>query len=135
MVKIFYSFFIRRFILINELENFENCQTTLKKLFFIGNSALSEGGAISWMGRRPSFDFYELMFRNNSALYGSDVSSYAVRLGIYIYNKSDNGLIYTSNSNLNEGNLVNVSSGNLLPYRVIVQLLDVYDNVVTTAKG
>ena len=107
----------------------------MKTLFFAGNTALNEGGAISWMGRSPSFGLSELDFQNNSAPYGSEVSSYAIRLGVDIYNKSDNQLIYSSKSSVNEGSLLNVSSGNVLPYRVIVQLLDVYENVVISAKG
>ena len=121
--------------LIIYLENFEDCETILKNLFFSGNTALNEGGAISWIGRSPSFDMHELYFKNNSAPYGSEISSYAIRLGVDIYDKNSIQLIYSSKPSLIEGNLVNVSSGNLLPCKIIVQLLDVYGKILKKERG
>ena len=71
----------------------------------------------------------------NEALYGPDISSYPIRIGVEIFVENGSEHIFSSKFNQNAPILDNISSGNLIPYKLSIFILDVYDQVVTTVKG
>ena len=71
----------------------------------------------------------------NEAMYGPDISSYPIRIGVEIYEKNTSKQIFSSKSNKSIPVLDNISSGNPIPYTLSIFILDVYDQIVTTVKG
>ena len=107
---------------------------TIRKCIFDNNNGLKEGGAISWFGRSPNIEENNIFVRNLAA-YGANISSYPVKLGIEIFEKNGFKKIYSFKFNSSIAKLGNISSGNILPYQIIVYILDVYGQIVGTANG
>ena len=93
-----------------------------------------EGGGISWFGKMPNIEKANI-FTNNEAVYGPDISSYAIRIGVDIYNKDTSKQMFSSKFNTSIPLLDNISSGNPIPYKLSIFILDVYNQVVATVKG
>jgi hypothetical protein len=87
-------------------------ETTISNNTFTNNQATSRGGAIYYNMNRPQFS--DNVYSNNSALYGQDVASYAVR----IVNEVDDSNII---------NLNDVGSGIQYTKGIELSLVD-YDN-------
>ena len=107
---------------------------TIRQSKFYKNEGLMEGGAIAWLGKTPNIEennYYSM----NKAVYGNNISSYAIKLQIEIFERKDGTNIFSSKSNDAMARLKNVSSGNLLPYQINIFVADVYDQIVETASG
>ena len=101
---------------------------------FYQNKGEMEGGAISWFGNMPNIE-KDNIFTNNEAIYGPDISSYAIRIGVDIYENTTSKKIFSSKLNQSIPLLDNISSGNPIPYKLSIFIIDVYDQIVITAKG
>ena len=106
-------------------------------LFF--NSAYIEGGAIKWNNEEPLF--FNNSYFNNSAIYGSDVATFPVRIN-KIYNNSKNVTNPDKNEILwpiqNHSLMVitNVSIGNPIHYILqFIIILDTYGKIVKLDIG
>lgn len=106
-------------------------EITLSK--FYKNKGEKEGGAVSWLGKNPFIDD-QILFKDNFAPYGSNISSFPVKLGVDIFEKNGSK-IYSSQINSTIAKLRNVSPGKSLPYRILVHILDHYDQIVTSSFG
>ena len=102
---------------------------------FISNEASEEGGAIKWSSSKPFIDISNI-FVENTAQYGDDLASFPIKLRLIVYtDKTMSSLVFDSNS-LNESLILNnVSSGNPIQYVLLVQMVDVYENIVTINEG
>lgn len=107
---------------------------TIRKCIFNNNHGLKEGGAISWLGKSPNIEDNN-NFVNNLAEYGANISSYPVKLGIEIFEKDGFKKVYSYKLNSSIAKLNNISSGNILPYQIVVYILDVYGQIVETVNG
>lgn len=108
--------------------------------YFDSNCAVLQGGAIMWANYKPIINNNE--FNNNSAEYGSDIAAYPIRLAVDIYNKSQ-----FSSKLINESNIIlknyqnktlllqNISSGNDVPFVIVVKVFDVYNHIVALNSG
>ena len=94
---------------------------------FTSNLAFSEGGAIKWIDEMPQID-QNNVFINNSALYGNDIAAFPIRMEVFLINGNET-------FSLSEFGIlpliVNVSSGNLFPFNISINLRDCYDQIVT----
>lgn len=89
-----------------------SASVVLTNCTFVRNSAVRKGGAISWEGYQPNLT--SNIFLENEARYGTDVASYAVRLG------------------LSEGvGLEGIPSGQLIGHVLELLSIDHYGAVVT----
>ena len=107
---------------------------TIRQSKFYKNEGLMEGGAIAWLGKSPNIEknnYYSM----NKAVYGNNISSYAIKLQIEIFERKEGQNIFSSKINDSIVMLKDVSSGNLLPYQINVFVTDVYDQIVETARG
>ena len=60
---------------------FDNpCNISIDNVEFINNSASESGGGVYYNLNRPTLN--NLMFTNNSADYGPDIASYAVKVSL-----------------------------------------------------
>ena len=84
------------------------------------------------MGLQPKIDNNN-EFKNNTAIYGENIASYGVRLRLDIY--ENNSLLFSTLNEKEIINLKNISSGNKIQYKLIFYVIDVYDNIVKSAKG
>ena len=108
---------------------------------FSNNKAIIEGGAIKWNDEMPLFS--DNLFFNNSAIYGENIASFPIRIIIKLYNSSDSNLNITFpkndeilwQNNLSNIFLQNISSGNIIPYILQSQVLDVYGKIVNLDEG
>ena len=96
-----------------------NCSYSVTSSMFLNNSAVLKGGAIAWEGLQPQLT--ALIFLDNAALYGPDVSSFPTHL---------------STDNLS---LTSVASGQTFPGSLVFYLRDHYEQIVaddvTTKAG
>ena len=100
-------------------DNYEICGNTIINSSFINNQANEKGGAIYYDFRRPQI--INTYFDNNTAIYGPDIGSYAVRVAQE--DAIDDHIM-----------LIDVASG--LRYDAIVRLLLVdYDNQVMNLEN
>ena len=100
-------------------DNYESCANTIVNSSFINNQANEKGGAIYYDFRRPQI--INTYFDNNTATYGPDIGSYAVRVAQE--DAIDDHIM-----------LIDVASG--LRYDAIVRLLLVdYDNQVMNLEN
>ena len=112
--------------------------SVIKNCNFIRNKAKLDGGAFNWYGKIPNFTGLNNLFEENDALYGLNNASFPAKLSMEIYNKmnkSDLKLIYSSFSSEKIGTVPEVSVGNQIVYDLIVSILDIDDNVVSSADG
>ena len=61
-----------------DCDNYNICQNQIQNSTFSDNTAIVKGGAIYYNFRRPKL--LNATFRNNDAIYGSDIGSYPVRI-------------------------------------------------------
>lgn len=94
--------------------NYFKCENSILNSTFSNNIAIKEGGAIYYNFKRPFIE--NIMFANNSALYGPNIANYAVR--IIFKDKPDQSLVFS-----------NVVSGQSFPKSFTFQHID-YDNQV-----
>jgi len=90
-----------------------NCNYSLLKSVFEGNTALVKGGAISWEDVMPQLT--DVNFTSNRATYGNEVSSYAIQLTYSL-----------------KPHLEAVASGQAYPHNLSLALRDHYGNIVAT---
>ena len=102
--------------------------------YIIENKAEVMGGGIAWFGKIPQISENNKYYKN-FAMYGPDISSYPIKLGVDIYDKSSSVLIYSSINNSIMGKIMNVSSGKPLQYYIIIYVLDYYDCPVKSISG
>ena len=110
---------------------------------FTNNEATVEGGAIKWNDEMPTF--LDNIFSNNSAIYGKNIASFPIRMIVKLYNSSDpndtiilpqtDEILWKNNQYNVSINLVNISSGNLIPYILQFEILDVYGKIVNLDEG
>lgn len=110
---------------------------------FTNNEAKVEGGAIKWNDEMPIF--IDNIFSNNSARYGKNIASFPIRMILKLYNSSasNNMIIFPQIDEIlwqnNQSNvtitLANISSGNLIPYILQFEILDVYGKIVNLDEG
>ena len=76
--------------------------------------------------------FMNNTFFNNSAIYGKNIAAFPCRIELIVYRKpKDNNIIYNSLYNDSELILMNISSGNDIPYVLEFQILDIYNEIVS----
>jgi len=109
---------------------------------FIKNTAIIEGGAIKWNDEMP--DLKNNSFLNNFAVYGENIACFPIRIILNLYNNSNSSLeniIYPNSDEILWPNdhetvsLINISSGNPIPYILQFQILDVYGKIVNLTEG
>lgn len=88
------------------------CTNLFKNIIFKNNNAKVKGGAVYYDSYRPVFE--NIVYINNSAIYGSDIASYPVK-------------IILQGSSLNDINLTDVGSGIKFQRNLTLSLVD-YDN-------
>ena len=115
-----------------DLVNLPSVSTKILNNIFFNNKAFNDGGALKWMGLQPIIESNN-EFQNNTAMYGENIASYGVRLRLDIY--ENNSLLFSTLNNKEIINLKNISSGNKIQYKLIFYIIDVYDNIVRSAKG
>jgi hypothetical protein len=101
------------------------------------NLALKDGGAIKWIGNQPEI-MQNNIFHLNKAVYGVNIGSYPIRLGLEIYEKNSsnlNKLFYTSKQSSQNITLPNINVGGVIQYTLVFSVLDAYDKVVNSVKG
>lgn len=110
----------------------------IKDCNFIRNKARLDGGAFKWYGKVPNFASLNNLYDKNDALYGVNNASFPTKLSLEIYNKtnkSDLKLIYSSFTSNKICIIPGVSVGNQIDYDIIVKILDIDDNVVSSVDG
>ena len=90
---------------------------------FINNNAEVKGGAIYYNFKRPELE--DLLFSNNSAIYGPDIASYAVRIA-EVDNTSQNMTL----NNLASGMTLSESPPDTTRTQLELVLLDYDDQVM-----
>lgn len=101
------------------------------------NVARKEGGAIKWVGNQPIISQNNI-YQLNNAIYGMEIGSYPVRLGLEIYEKNSSTsktLIYSSLISSRPGKLSNVSVGSEMQYILAFSVLDTYGKIVNSVSG
>ena len=108
---------------------------------FFNNTALKEGGAIKWNDEEPFL--VNNVFWNNSAIYGENIACFPIRIIANLYNSSDpnvtikfpqnDEILWSTNST--NISLKHISSGNIIPYIIQFQILDVYGKIVNLDDG
>ena len=97
-----------------------------------------DGGAFKWYGRSPNFTELNNFYDKNDALYGLNNASFPAKISMEIYNntnKSDLKLIYSSFTSEKIGIIPEVSVGNQIDYDLLVKILDIDDNIVSSVDG
>ena len=103
----------------------QNSHLNLKNNSFFGNIGYSEGGAIKWTFIEPNF-LSSNYFQSNKALYGTNIAAMPIKINMKILT-NDNKIMFDNNNQ----RLIEISSGSIINYAFIFEILDVYDNVVT----
>lgn len=93
------------------------------------------GGGIKWSNEFPYIS-EENFFIGNLAQYSGEIASFAIRIKLNVYNKtqfskeeSNKSLLFSSFDNQSIS-LYNISSGNEIPYVLEIEILDFYENIV-----
>ena len=98
---------------------------------FDSNTAIKQGGAIKWTGSQPLIDNSNYFF-NNNAIYGRNIATFPIRLNLIVYNRTDYSNLFQT---IDTPAILNISSGNKLPYILSVGMIDVYGNAVIRDSG
>ena len=109
----------------------------MQKNKFSLNLALKNGGAIIWIGNKPQIT-QDNIYQLNKAIYGFEIGSYPVRLGLEIFeknNSSSKSLIYSSLTSSQPGRIANVTVGNEIQYTLAFSVLDIYGKIVNSLSG
>lgn len=109
----------------------------MQKNKFSLNLALKDGGAIKWIGNKPHIT-PDNIYQFNKAMYGSEVGSYPVRLGLEIFEKNNSTsktLIYSSLTSSQPGKIGNVTAGKEIQYTLVFSVLDIYGKIVNSISG
>lgn len=96
---------------------------------FIKNIAYREGGAIKWNQKMPIIDNTNI-FQSNQAVYGSNIASYPIRNRIKIIRENETEILHSSKEEIK---LDNIASGSEIDFSILVEVVDLYGNIVTTA--
>ena len=76
------------------------------------------------------------VFIENQAVYGANIASFPIRLNLIVKSSKNITISEFQTRYLNESIFIlNISSGYKIPYNFVVQLLDVYDNLVQIEEG
>lgn len=108
--------------------------TFIRSCSFELNIANKDGGAIKWKEKKPEIESTN-MYLKNRAVFGPDIASYPIKMGLEIYEKSSNNVAYSSKLSSNIAELFNISAGNTIQYRIVVKILDYYDKLVYSQIG
>ena len=110
---------------------------------FTNNEAKIEGGAIKWNDEMPLF--INNLFLNNTAIYGKNIACFPIRMIVKVYNSSDpndtiilpqtDEILWQNNQSNVTITLVNISSGNTIPYLLQFEILDAYGKIVNLDEG
>lgn len=101
----------------------------VKHSSFTKNIAILEGGAVYWTDNQPTFE--DVTFNNNSAQYGPDLATNI--LGSLTLGYVDSTLTKPApKSRKEEASLYNIPSGQTFPGTLVVNLVDVYGQLVIT---
>lgn len=109
--------------------------TYIRSSTFKLNIANKDGGAIKWKEKKPEIDDSTNIYSENQAVFGPDIASYPIKMGLEIIEKSSNKIVYSSKLSSNIAELLNISAGNAIQYRIVVKILDYYDNIVYSENG
>lgn len=93
------------------------CSVRVEHCSFLGNQARYSGGGIVWTDSKP--ELRNLIFANNTALYGADIASFPITLS------------YSQDSPTLQKEISAVPSGQQAQDTLVVYLLDHYNHVVT----
>ena len=104
--------------------------TTLINNIFESNTGIKQGGAIQWKGSKPYIDYTSNIFIGNQALYGINIASFPIRMNLMVYEIDSNVLIFQTNDLNTSLILPHIQSGKQIPYLLMIQLFDIYDNFV-----
>jgi predicted PolB exonuclease-like 3'-5' exonuclease len=98
---------------------------------FSKNEAYLEGGAIKWCLKQPNIGSLNA-YQSNKAQYGNNIASYPIRNRIKIKNKNTSIIISDSSSKVIK--LDDLAGGSEISFRIFFEVIDLYENIVTTAK-
>ena len=99
---------------------------------FVNNSVSIEGGAIKWTNVMPNIS--KNVFLNNKAFYGNDIASFPIRMKVYI-NTQNSSFSFSDLGKYDLPLIKNVPSGNVFPYNFTINIVDCYDQVVSTIRS
>ena len=95
---------------------------------FINNFALGDGGAIKWIINQPYY--YNVIFRENKAIYVNNIASTPLRMNISIYDIKADKYLKINSTSIPE--IENVVSGDYLYYRIEIRFVD-FNNVMISS--
>ena len=95
---------------------------------FTNNRAWKDGGAIKWIINQPYY--YNVIFKENKAIYGNNIASIPLRMNISIYDINADKYLKINSTSIPE--IENVVSGDYLYYRIEIKFVDFSDVVVSS---
>ena len=103
-------------------------EVSIENNSFVGNSAI-EGGAIKWIPSLPA-SLENNTYKSNTAVYGPNVAAFPLKLSLTICD-TDGNIIFNDNIS-SIINLTNIQSGGTFPYSLNFELLDYYNQTVSS---
>lgn len=74
--------------------------------------------------------YYDVLFKENTAIYGNNIASLPLRMKIKIYDNSEKNYINLNSNAILE--LKNLKSGELLKYKIEIEFVDFNDVIVSS---
>lgn len=112
--------------------NFKYLLLTTENCSFIQNNAYLEGGAIKWNSFIPDIGENNT-FKNNKAKYGNNIAAFPIRMKVFLVSGENRTILNNFKINQNDIPLIqNVSSGNNFPFNITIEVVDYYDQIVTS---
>ena len=108
-------------------------QMRLKNNSFYKNSASLEGGAIKWAYIEPLFDLNNI-YELNTALYGDNIAAFPLRIKVRVLTSNvGNEVSLDGNNGIPVIN--DIISGSQLGYDFSFEIMDIYNQTVTTVDS
>ena len=95
---------------------------------FTNNRAWKDGGAMKWIINQPYY--YNVIFKENKAIYGNNIASIPLRMNISIYDIRSNIYLKINSTSIPE--IENVVSGDHLYYRIEIRFVDFNDVIISS---
>lgn len=105
-----------------------NSKLILNKTYIINNKAYKDGGALKWISNEPIY--YDILFKDNTAIYGNDKASLPFRMKLNIYDITRKDYIKINQTRIPE--LENLISGKILNYKIEIEVVDINDLVISS---
>ena len=112
------------------IDSFQDSHLNLINNNFINNIGYSEGGAITWTYNEPNYVSTNI-FEFNQAVYGNDIATLPIKINLKVISEENENLLGMEENNMN---YINVSSGSEINGNFVFEILDIYDNIVTTIE-